>query len=105
YHYFTGKDEIILDINTRQKEIIERWSARTPKQVQSLEGHINRLFLDLSSNIEPYRKLVRSVFTLTTQHDRIRQLHLEHISYMYRCLLKWLPEPRKVELLLSVYQG
>lgn len=105
YHYFDSKDDIVLDIGIRQKELIDRWNAKSPAHVHSLEGHINRLFLDLASNIASYRKLMRSLFTLAAQSDRVRRQHNEQSAYLFDCIYRWLPERHKVELLLVCYWG
>ncbi len=105
YHYFKNKDEMVLDLGRSQKAIIDRWNAKSPTRIRSLEGHINRLFLDLSSNIEDHPKLVRSLFMLAAQNERMRKGHNEQFRHLYQCLIRWLPDPEKVELLLSTYQG
>src|SRR5690606_3595785 len=66
---------------------------------------INRLFLDLSSNIEPYPGLVRSLFALASQNENVRAKSLAHFDYLRRCLLRWLPDTRKVDALQSAYIG
>lgn len=105
YHYFKSKDEIISEIGRSQMELIERWSQRTPKQVQSLEGHINRLFLDLSSNIKEKPKIIRSLFTLTTHNESVRKLHNKQFRYLYDSILRWLPDRQKVDHLVATYIG
>ena len=52
YHYFKSKDAIISALYSKQIQLIQEWVKQPPSKVQSLEGHINRLFLDLSSNIQ-----------------------------------------------------
>ncbi len=105
YHYFASKDDIILEIAKAQIEVIDHWHANRPANVKSLEGHINRLFLDLASNIEPHPGLVRSLFALASQNENVRAKSLAHFDYLKRCLLRWLPDTQKVDALNSTYTG
>jgi len=105
YHYFSGKDEIVLALAEEQKAVIDAWNDRKPMAVKSLEGHVNRLFLDLASNLVPYRELVRSLFALAAQQPRIREKQKEWFDHLYQSLLRWLPDKGKAELAVSVYVG
>lgn len=105
YHYFDSKDEIVADIGRSQMEIITKWSERGPTQVKSLEGHINRLFLDLCSNIQTSPKLIRSLFTLTLQNEVVQKQQVQQMEQLYKGLYRWLPEEKKVQLLVSTYMG
>jgi len=87
YHYFNSKDEIVAEIGRSQMEIIAKWNERGPTQVKSLEGHVNRLFLDLCSNIQTYPKLIRSLFTLTLQNEVVQKKQNEQMELLYDCLL------------------
>ena len=105
YHYFNSKDEIVAEIGRSQMEIIAKWNERGPTQVKSLEGHVNRLFLDLCSNIQTYPKLIRSLFTLTLQNEVVQKKQNEQMELLYEGLYRWLPEEKKVQLLVSNYIG
>ncbi|WP_438446222.1 FAD-dependent oxidoreductase [Gorillibacterium sp. sgz5001074] len=104
YHYFKGKDEILQEMSNRQAELIQEWSQLPVTKVPSLEGHINRLFLDLASNLSGYRSLIRSLTTLSLQTGA-DPLRVQPFELLRKHLLVWLPDPRKVELLVSVYAG
>lgn len=105
YHYFKGKNEIISEMNNRHRRTIEQWVSISPHVIQSLEGHINRLFLDLADNLGKYPKLMRSLAALTFRNEELMQSHGELMDYLYNSLLKWLPDEQKVALLMNVYQG
>ncbi len=105
YHYFDSKDDIVAEIGRSQIEIITKWNERGPTQVKSLEGHINRLFLDLCANIQKHPKLIRSLFTLTLQNELVQKQQVEQMKQLYEGLYRWLPEERKVQLLISTYMG
>jgi protoporphyrinogen oxidase/AcrR family transcriptional regulator len=105
YHYFKGKEDIIAELGSRQRETIDRWLTRTPSQVQSLEGHINALFLDLASNIKDYPRLIRSLTALSLQNDTVLKKQGDDYQYLYESLLRWLPDSRKAEALVSLYLG
>ncbi len=105
YHYFGSKDEIVGEIGQSQIEIIKKWNERGPTQVKSLEGHINRLFLDLCANIQQHPKLIRSLFTLTLQNELVQQQQVEQMKQLYEGLYRWLPKERKVQILISTYMG
>lgn len=103
YHYFKGKDEILLEVGKRQGELIHAWANWPVSKVPSLEGHINRLFMDLAANIEKYRVLIRSLTTVSLQNDPM--LSVLPFATLRKHLLVWLPEPQKVELLVTAYVG
>ncbi len=105
YHYFKSKDEIMIEIGRKQVEIIDRWLKRTPTNVHSLEGHINGLFLDLASNISRSPKLIGSLAALQMHNDSVKNAYGQQLRYLYDSLMRWLPEPRKVELLVTTYFG
>lgn len=104
YHYFKGKDEILLEVGKRQAELIRAWAARPVSKVPSLEGHINRLFLDMAANIGKYRMLIRSLTHVSFQADPILSM-LQPFDLLHKQLLVWLPEPRKADLLVTTYIG
>jgi protoporphyrinogen oxidase len=105
YHYFQSKEDILGEVVGRQRHIIEEWLKQPPSKVQSLEGHINRLFLDLSYNIRSYPKLIRSLMQLSLQKEGSGSLHDLHFRLLTDSLLHWLPDPRKVDLLVTAYLG
>ncbi len=105
YHYFRGKEEIVAEISRGQRTVIDEWSKRSPTQVQSLEGHINRLLLDLASNLAASPRLVRSLMGLSMQNDAIFAHQQEALAHLYKSMLRWLPQPGQAELLVSVYSG
>jgi len=105
YHYFRGKEEILAEFGNRQRTIIDQWLKRTPKQVESLEGHLNGLFLDLTSNIQNAHRLHRSLIGLSLLNDALYEKQQADIQYLYDSVLRWLPEPGRAELLVSVYFG
>ncbi|TDF96741.1 FAD-dependent oxidoreductase [Paenibacillus piri] len=105
YHYFKGKDELLREFSYRQMKTIHLWSETTPGQVLSLEGHINRLLLDLASNIDAHPKLVRSLIALSLQNEALQGVEEEQYQLLLDRLLRWLPHPDKAMLLLSVYRG
>jgi phytoene dehydrogenase-like protein len=105
YHYFKGKEHIITEIGSRQRETIDLWLTRTPARVQSLEGHINALFLDLTSKIKDHPLLIRSLIALSMQNETVFARQKEDYRYLYDSLLRWLPDPAKVETLVAVYIG
>lgn len=105
YHYFRGKEEIIAEISRGQRAVIDEWSKQSPTKVQSLEGHINRLLLDLASNLASSPRLVRSLMGLSMQNDALFAHQRETLAHLYDSMLRWLPQPRQAELLVSVYSG
>ncbi|MBO9605503.1 MAG: FAD-dependent oxidoreductase [Paenibacillaceae bacterium] len=105
YHYFSGKDEIVLELNRKQLYVIERWAQTTPARVLSLEAHVNRLFLDLAAALAPYRKLAQSLMTLAGQQPTLQEGERELLRKLTEALLVWMPDPRKVELLVTAYLG
>ncbi|MDQ0900223.1 protoporphyrinogen oxidase/AcrR family transcriptional regulator [Paenibacillus sp. V4I7] len=105
YHYFKSKDAIISALYTKQIHLIQEWVKQPPSKVQSLEGHINRLFLDLSSNIQSSPRLVRSLQALSLQNEAIKTEEQQQLNVLSESLLHWLPEPRKIELLVCMYAG
>ncbi|NOU85205.1 NAD(P)-binding protein [Paenibacillus sp. LMG 31460] len=105
YHYFKSKDAIISALYSKQIQLIQEWVKQPPSKVQSLEGHINRLFLDLSSNIQSSPRLVRSLQALSLQNETIKTEEQQQLNVLSESLLHWLPEPRKIELLVCMYAG
>lgn len=105
YHYFQSKEEIVREIYSIQCEIIDRWRSQPPSAVMSLEGHINQLFLDLSSNLVPYRKLVRSLLSTSFMNLALQSDDEQLSQYLLVNLLYWFPDRQKAELLVSVYFG
>jgi protoporphyrinogen oxidase/AcrR family transcriptional regulator len=105
YHYFKSKDAIIADLYSKQIQLIQEWVKMPPSKVQSLEGHINRLFLDLSSNIRSIPLLIRSLQALSLQNETVKTEEQRQLNVLSESLLHWLPEPKKVELLVCMYNG
>ncbi|MDD9268680.1 FAD-dependent oxidoreductase [Paenibacillus sp. GCM10023248] len=105
YHYFKSKDAIIADLYNKQIQLIQEWVKQPPSKVQSLEGHINRLFLDLASNIRVSPRLIRSLQALSLQNDTVKAEEQRQLNVLTESLLHWLPEARKVELLVCMYTG
>lgn len=105
YHYFKTKDAIIADLYSKQIQLIQEWVKMTPSKVQSLEGHINRLFLDLASNIRVSPLLIRSLQALSLQNETVKTEEQRQLNVLSESLLHWLPEPKKVELLVCMYNG
>lgn len=105
YHYFKSKDAIISALYSKQIQLIQEWVKQPPSKVQSLEGHINRLFLDLSSNIHTSPRLVRSLQALSLQNETVKTEEQQQLNVLSESLLHWLPEPRKIELLVCIYTG
>ena len=105
YHYFKSKDAIISALYSKQIQLIQEWVKQPPSKVQSLEGHINRLFLDLSSNIHSSPRLIRSLQALSLQNETVKTEEQQQLSVLSESLLHWLPEPRKIELLVCIYTG
>lgn len=105
YHYFKSKDAIIADLYSKQIQLIQEWVKMPPSKVQSLEGHINRLFLDLASNIRVIPLLIRSLHALSLQNETVKTEEQRHLNVLSESLLHWLPEPKKVELLVCMYNG
>ncbi|NEW05197.1 TetR family transcriptional regulator [Paenibacillus sp. SYP-B3998] len=105
YHYFKSKDAIITAIYSKQIESIRVWVAQPPSKVQSLEGHINRLFLDLASNICESPRLIRSLQALALQNDTVKMEEQQQLRILTESLHHWLPESAKIELLVCMYAG
>ncbi|WP_141333784.1 FAD-dependent oxidoreductase [Paenibacillus sp. tmac-D7] len=105
YHYFKGKDEILLDLPRKLITIIQAWSERKPTQVPSLEHHINRLLLELAEQVAPSARLLRSWIALSLQNDSLKSAMEELQQTLYQSLLRWLPEPGKTNALVSAFFG
>lgn len=105
YHYFKSKDAIISALYSKQTQLIQEWVKQPPSKVQSLEGHINRLFLDLASNIQMSPRLIRSLQALSLQNDTVKSEELQQLKVLTESLMHWLPEPKKIELLVCMYTG
>jgi len=105
YHYFASKDEIVWELTRRQMEQIREWQRTTPSNVHSIEGHINRLFLDLASNIQDQRRLVRSLLALALKVDEAKAVQSEFMRALRGAIHHWLPDARKTELLVTAYLG
>ena len=100
YHYFKSKDAIISALYSKQIQLIQDWVKQPPSKVQSLEGHINRLFLDLASNIQFSPRLIRSLQALSLQNDTVKLEEHQQLNVLTESLMHWLPEPKKIELLV-----
>ncbi|MDR6551310.1 FAD-dependent oxidoreductase [Paenibacillus qinlingensis] len=105
YHYFKSKDAIISALYNKQIQLIQDWVKQPPSKVQSLEGHINRLFLDLASNMQLSPRLIRSLQALSLQNDTVKLEELQQLNVLKESLMHWLPEPKKIELLVCMYAG
>jgi protoporphyrinogen oxidase/AcrR family transcriptional regulator len=105
YHYFRGKEEIVAEVGRLQSDVVQQWLKRKPAQVKSLEEHINRLFLDLSSNISPYPKLIRSYMALCLQNEKLNKTYRDQNEQLFHAVMRWLPDPQKASLILSTYSG
>ncbi|OPH58580.1 amine oxidase [Paenibacillus ferrarius] len=105
YHYFKSKDALISALYTKQIELIQDWVKQPPSKVQSLEGHINRLFLDLSSNIGMSPRLIRSLQAISLQNETVKMVEQQQLNILAESLLHWLPDPRKIDLLVCMYIG
>lgn len=105
YHYFNSKEEILSNIGTGQLEIIEKWQQDGPKNVASLEEHINRLFQELSETVSEMPRLVRSLFALAAQNDTVAQIHADIDRALHAALSKWVPEADRIDALITIYTG
>ncbi|NQX65388.1 FAD-dependent oxidoreductase [Paenibacillus alba] len=105
YHYFKSKDALISALYSKQIELIQDWVKQPPSKVQSLEGHINRLFLDLSSNIGMSPRLIRSLQAISLQNETVKMVEQQQLNILAESLLHWLPDPRKIDLLVCMYIG
>ncbi|WP_159883831.1 FAD-dependent oxidoreductase [Paenibacillus puerhi] len=105
YHYFKGKDEILLDLPRQQMEIIRVWSERKPTQVPPLEQHINRLFLELAAHAAPSARFIRSWIALSLQNESLQAAMNGLRSTLYAAVLRWLPDPGKAHALVTSYFG
>ncbi|WNR46378.1 FAD-dependent oxidoreductase [Paenibacillus roseipurpureus] len=105
YHYFKSKDAIISALFSKQIQLIQDWVKQPPSKVQSLEGHINRLFLDLASNIRLSPRLIRSLQALSLQNETVKLEEQHQLDVLTESLLHWLPDPTKIELLVCMYAG
>jgi AcrR family transcriptional regulator len=98
YHYFNSKEDIAAEVNRKQMAIIQAWVDQPTSKVESLEGHINRLFLDLASTTAKYHKLIRSLMILSMQNKTLFTANDDLFQYLFKSLQVWLPDPRKAEL-------
>ncbi|UJF35071.1 FAD-dependent oxidoreductase [Paenibacillus hexagrammi] len=105
YHYFKSKDAIISALYSKQIELIREWVSQPPSKVQSLEGHMNRLFLDLASNITESPRLIRSLQAVSLQNEAVRSEENRYLRILSESLQHWLPDQQKVELLICLYTG
>ncbi|MCD1261585.1 FAD-dependent oxidoreductase [Paenibacillus athensensis] len=105
YHYFKSKDALVSAVYDRQIEVIEAWVKQPPSKVLSLEGHINRLFLDLGFTIGDSRRLIRSLLALALQNDTVQKSERNYTRILFDAIVHWLPDRAKAQLLVSVYGG
>ena len=105
YHYFESKEDILLDFGKSQIEIIDRWEEDSPKNIASLEGHIQRLFMELSDSLKDMPRLIGSLFALAVQHEKVGESYAGLCSRLHKALSKWIPEEEKVDALITVYIG
>jgi AcrR family transcriptional regulator len=105
YHYFKSKEDIAVEVNRKQIDIIRAWVKQPTSKVQSLEGHINRLFLDLASSTAKYHKLIRSLTILSMQNKSLFASDDDLFQFLFNSVKVWLPDSRKAELLVTAYLG
>ncbi|GFR37031.1 hypothetical protein PRECH8_03270 [Insulibacter thermoxylanivorax] len=105
YHYFESKEDILLDFGKSQIEIIDRWEEDSPKNIASLEGHIQRLFMELSDSLKEMPRLIGSMLALAVQHEKVGESYAGLYSRLHKALSKWIPEEEKVDALITVYIG
>ncbi|WP_199620177.1 FAD-dependent oxidoreductase [Paenibacillus alkalitolerans] len=105
YHYFSSKEDLLHELTAGQMETVDNWHKTSPARVESLEGHINRLFLDLASNISGYPKVIRSLAALYMSNESMRRKQENDLDKFRRALMRWLPDGRKADLLIAVYLG
>lgn len=105
YHYFSGKEELLAELDAVQDELVGRWLDTPPALVPSLEEHINRLFLDLASNFADRPRLARSKISLAMSHEPVRRAQERRKRRLCDAVMHWLPDRRKAELLVAVYFG
>jgi protoporphyrinogen oxidase len=105
YHYFNSKEDIAAEVNRKQMDLIHAWVGQPTSKVESLEGHINRLYLDLASTTANYHKLIRSLMILSMQNKTLFTAENDLFQYLFKSLQVWLPDPRKAELLVTAYLG
>ncbi|WP_309123392.1 FAD-dependent oxidoreductase [Paenibacillus sp.] len=105
YHYFESKEELLAELTTAQMDIVDRWVQTSPAHVVSLEGHINRLFLDLASNYTDMPKVIRSLTAVAMSNDNVRRKHAAQLGALEAAVMKWLPDRRKAELIVTTYFG
>jgi len=105
YHYFTSKEDILSGYGKSQIEIIEAWTEDGPKNIASLEEHINRLFLELSDVVCDMPRLIRSVYALAAQNEKVADSHAELQQKLRAALSKWIPEPEKIDALIAIHTG
>ncbi|QGQ95719.1 TetR family transcriptional regulator [Paenibacillus psychroresistens] len=105
YHYFNSKEDIAAEVNRKQMDLIQAWVGQPTSKVESLEGHINRLFIDLASITAKYHKLIRSLLILSMQNKTLFTADNDLFQYLFKSLQVWLPDPRKAELLVTAYLG
>lgn len=105
YHYFQSKEDIVRELYRFQRQTIDHWLQQPPSKVVSLEGHVNRLFLDLSSILVPYRKLIRNLLSTSLIDLTMQTEDRKQSQYLLNSLMHWLPDRRKSELLISAYIG
>ncbi|MDB5052261.1 MAG: amine oxidase [Bacilli bacterium] len=105
YHYFNSKEDIVIEVTRKQIDIITDWVKQPPSKVQSLEGHINRLFVDLASATSKYHKLIQSLTILSLQNKTLLVSEGDLFRHLFKSLQIWLPDPRKAEWLVTAYLG
>jgi protoporphyrinogen oxidase/AcrR family transcriptional regulator len=105
YHYFDSKEDIVAEVTRKQKALITEWVNQPTSKVKSLEGHINRLFIDLASITAKYHKLIRSLTILSMQNKSLYSSDDDLFRFLYKSLQIWLPDPHKAELLVTTYLG
>ena len=105
YHYFSGKEELLAELDAVHDDLIGRWLDTPPALVPSLEDHVNRLFLDLASNLVDKPRLARSKISLAMSHETVRRAQERRKRQLCDAVMHWLPDRRKAELLVAVYFG
>jgi len=105
YHYFSSKEDLLSDFGKSQVEITDAWLGEGPKDISSLEEHINRLFLELTDTFRDIPRLVRSIFALSSQNEKVAESIAQFADRLREALGKWIPEREKIEALIAIYTG
>ncbi|WP_274651917.1 FAD-dependent oxidoreductase [Paenibacillus humicola] len=105
YHYFKSKDELLVELPRRQMDAARQWAQQRPSRVAFIQRHIERLFIDLGSVLEPMPKVVRSLIALQMEHDELRRQLTMLEAYVVTEIADWVGDRRKAMLLYTIYAG